>query len=230
MNAPIEPGAKPKEGGGSSWLLTYSDLVTLLLAFFVLLVSISVIDPVKVQLITQYFTEAEVMSYDELLEIINTFIIEAEVEDAVDVGVTQQGVEITFKDRLLFDLGRAELKPQAHMILSEIANLLQYKQLDKRKILVEGHTDHLPISSAVFPSNWELASARAGSVVRFFIDRGVNPQRFKLIGYADTRPKITDISPGQGEPENRRVAVVISPKAYYAETSREEMDLLQDKE
>jgi chemotaxis protein MotB len=77
-------------------------------------------------------------------------------------------------------------------------------------VQVEGHTDNIPISTPAFPSNWELSGARAGSVVRMFIDLGVRPERLMAVGYADTRPLEGNDSP-DGRSRNRRVTVMVLP-------------------
>ena len=87
---------------------------------------------------------------------------------------------------------------------------------------IEGHTDNLPIASTIFPSNWELSSARASSVTRLFVENGVAPQRIEVIGYADNRPVDTNDTP-EGRARNRRVTVMI-----LAENEGQKTDLSLD--
>lgn len=73
---------------------------------------------------------------------------------------------------------------------------------------MEGHTNSIPISTEKFPSNWELSTARASSIVRYFIAKGINPERLKVSGYADTKPIASNATP-EGRAQNRRVEIVI---------------------
>jgi len=109
-------------------------------------------------------------------------------------------------DNLLFDSGSATLQPEADSLLDQVAQLLN---LDKsHPITVEGHTDNQPISSAQFPSNWELSTARATTVVRFLISRGVGASRLGAVGYADLHP-IASNATAAGRALNRRVEIVL---------------------
>jgi chemotaxis protein MotB len=109
-------------------------------------------------------------------------------------------------DNLLYDSGSATLQPGADQLLDEVAQLLN---LDKsHPITVEGHTDNQPISSAQFPSNWELSTTRATNVVRFLISRGVSAYRLGAVGYADLHP-IASNATAAGRAQNRRVEIVL---------------------
>ncbi|MFH1416428.1 MAG: OmpA family protein [Elusimicrobiota bacterium] len=207
------------------WMLTYADMVTLLFTFFVVLFSISNPDLVKIQLLSNYFSQDKKMTFTELQQKIEEYIVDNEVQHMVTVKLTSKGVEINFKDKVLFDMGNADLKNAAYPILTEISDLLKYEEISDRKISVEGHTDSVPIKSAVFPSNWELSSARAAGVVKFFISKGMNKQRFQSIGFADTRPLVEESDAVYGQPKNRRVVVVISPSSYMEDIGRKEIDI-----
>lgn len=123
------------------------------------------------------------------------------------VRVTQspRGVTVEINASVLFKSGEAVLQPQSSEALAAVAKVLS--QVDN-PIQVEGHTDNIPINSPNFPSNWELSSSRAGSVVRLFTERGVPAARMVAIGYADNRPVDTNASP-EGRSRNRRVNVLI---------------------
>jgi chemotaxis protein MotB len=110
-------------------------------------------------------------------------------------------------DRVLFDSGEAVLKPRSRPILAHIARLLV---IDRRHpVAVEGHTDNVPIRTAVYPSNWELSGARASSVVRFLIDKKVRARRMEATGYAALHPISTNRTAG-GRLRNRRVEIVLT--------------------
>jgi chemotaxis protein MotB len=123
------------------------------------------------------------------------------------VTVTQspRGVKIEINANALFDQGQAKLLPAAVEVLSGVAVELRG---GTQSIEVDGYTDDVPISNSLYPSNWELSSARACSVVRLFIDHGVDGSRLAATGYADNRPVESNSTP-EGRARNRRVAVTI---------------------
>lgn len=123
------------------------------------------------------------------------------------VRVTQspRGITVEINASVLFRSGEAILQPQSSEALAAVAEVL--KQVDN-PIQVEGHTDNIPINSPSYPSNWELSSSRAGSVVRLFTERGVPAARMVAIGYADNRPIDTNATL-DGRSRNRRVNVLI---------------------
>jgi chemotaxis protein MotB len=209
------------------WLLSYSDMFTLLFCFFVILISIAFkhLDWVKIEQMLKVFSTREEMSLPELYEKIQQLIKQYNLEESVNVQLTSKGVEVNFKEKATFDKGEAKLKPDIYPILTAIAKLLSEKGIDRRKVIVEGHSDSLPISTKEFPSNWELSTARAGTVVRFLTEKGLNPKRFEAVGYADTRPKVQYTHPVYGQPENRRVVIVVSPEPYTIEYIREEVSV-----
>lgn len=213
------------EEEGDGWLLSYADMITLLFTFFVLLYAMSNPDPVKIQLLSNYFSQEKKMTFTELQQKIEEYIVDKNVQEQVAVKLTSKGVEIHFKDKVLFDVGKAALKDAAYPILSEIGKLLNYEEIADRKLSVEGHTDSIPIKSELYPSNWELSSARAASVVRTLVSQGLNYKRFESIGYADTRPVIPETGSNRGLAENRRVVVVISPTSYMADLKRTEIEI-----
>jgi len=123
------------------------------------------------------------------------------------VRVTQspRGITVEINASLLFHSGEAVLQPQTAQALAAVAQVLA--GIDN-PIQVEGHSDNLPIKSALYPSNWELSSARAGSVVRLFAELGVPTTRMVAIGYADNQPVDTNAT-AEGRSRNRRVNILI---------------------
>jgi chemotaxis protein MotB len=108
-------------------------------------------------------------------------------------------------ERLLFESGSAELKPEAKAVLDTIAEILKFLP---NKIRIEGHTDDRPIKSARFPSNWHLSVARALNTAYYLMSKGVNPEKISIAGYSEYRP----IAPNDSEEnraKNRRVDIVI---------------------
>ncbi|HEX8980142.1 MAG TPA: flagellar motor protein MotD [Parasulfuritortus sp.] len=126
------------------------------------------------------------------------------------VKVTQsaRGITVEINASTLFPSGEATLQPASINALSAVAKVLAETD---NPIQVEGHTDDLPIKSPIYPSNWELSSARAASVVRLLAEEGVAPSRMVAIGYADNKPIDTNATP-EGRARNRRVNVLILNK------------------
>ncbi len=136
--------------------------------------------------------------------------IRAALEPLVQLGQVRmkpsaRGLVVEINASVLFAPGQAVLRPDSIQALRAVAQVLT--EVDNA-VHVEGHTDNLPIASAVYPSNWELASARASSVVRQFESSGVAPSRLAALGYADNRP-VDSNQTVEGRANNRRVTLLI---------------------
>jgi chemotaxis protein MotB len=126
----------------------------------------------------------------------------------VGVSSSRRGVVIDVSASLLFNTGEAELQPGALEVLRQVAIVLGAEELP---VEVEGHTDDIPIATTQFPSNWELSSARASSVVRMLISNGMPEQRLAVVGLAATQPVAPNDSP-ENRARNRRVSItLVSP-------------------
>lgn len=140
-------------------------------------------------------------------------------DELVQVRSNEFWLQIELQDSILFDSGRAQPSPQAQTIFEDVASLLKGFT---NPVQVEGFTDNIPISTAAFPSNWELSSARASAIVKLLVAGGVDPGRLSAVGYGEHRP-IADNSTEAGRRQNRRVALMISrerierPKVQGAE-------------
>ncbi len=137
----------------------------------------------------------------ELEEILKRMGLEGEFKVSYEVI----GIRLILQEKILFSSGSAELRPETYPILDKLYEIL--KDLPN-PVEVEGHTDSIPIYTEKFPSNWELSTARASSIVRYFIAKGINPERLKASGYADTKPIASNATP-EGRAQNRRVEIVI---------------------
>lgn len=126
-------------------------------------------------------------------------------EGKVQVTETARGISIEINASVLFDTAKADLHKESIDALSAVAKVLAS---DNHQIQVEGHTDNLKINSLVFPSNWELSGARAGSVIRLFESNGVAGERMVAIGYADKRP-VAGNETEEGRSQNRRVNIMV---------------------
>lgn len=219
------------------WLNSYADLVTLLWTFFILLYSMSIISAAKFDAAVQSYSSAAGVMGDagasvlpgggggsplpdpgaaiaaqELAklratgEAFSRELEEAGLAGKVSVEMDERGLILRFADSVLFDLGSADVRAEARGALLQVGNLI--RDLDN-PIRVEGHTDDWPISTERFPSNWELSSGRAGSVVRFFIEQcGVDRKKLQVAGYAEFRP-IESNETAEGRQRNRRVDVLV---------------------
>ncbi len=118
------------------------------------------------------------------------------------------GVTVDINASVLFAPGDARLDPGAVQALTAVARILATTDFP---VTVEGHTDNTPINTPMFPSNWELSGMRASSVVRLFVDNGVDPRRLTATGYADQRP-VDDNATPEGRARNRRVAITIESR------------------
>ncbi len=123
----------------------------------------------------------------------------------MNVSQTGRGVELEINASALFNVGEAALQSEARQTLADVAKVLSSEDF---AIEVEGHTDNLPISTPQFPSNWELSSARASSVVRLFIEQGIVAKRLTAKGAADNLPVLPNDTP-EGRARNRRVTITI---------------------
>ena len=203
---PPPPPSEPEE---EDWLLTYADAITLLMAFFVLLYTVSDPNTEKFEAVTKGMVESlkggsAPTPFTDLTK--DLAQVQSESESS-KVGATKRGLTFEFKSRKMFEPGSANIVPEGIKSLDRVAQVVTFR-LGKKNytIEVEGHTDDTPISTPQFPSNWELSSARASAVVRFMISRGVPPTRMRAVGYADTRPKVGfpfHDKEGNPLPENR---------------------------
>jgi chemotaxis protein MotB len=259
------------------WLLTYADMITLLVAFFIMLYAMSVMNITKFQQLAVsvrsgfggsmvngapsiihngggvtgkpsivsngqnkahdsqnnssdasgadfsipvpqkgYAAKQEGKHLTEVYKILKKYINTKGLGSKVLIVKSENGVVITLlTDKMLFDSGSADLRPEETPLLETIANVLSTK-LDN-PIHIEGHTDNLPIRNGRFPSNWELSVIRATTVLRYLQDHNVSPARLEASGFADQRP-IDSNESDEGRRRNRRVEIVVVPR--YTTTSR----------
>jgi chemotaxis protein MotB len=150
---------------------------------------------------------AEQDSFVALQKRLNAYAKAHGFSDKVQTVIERRGLVVrVLTDKLLFDSGQATLQPQGEPLLEEVAQLLNVDRT--HPITVEGHTDNVPIATALFPSNWELSTARATTVVRFLIAHGVGGGRLGAVGYADMHPVAPNAS-AAGRALNRRVDIVL---------------------
>lgn len=211
-----DPEAQDTEG--ESWLISYLDTLTLLLTMFVVLLTFADFtdeetpEAVKVvpkpEVVPRPPIESKREPVEEAVTPLGGVLLDG-LDDSVQVQVEKDRVNLVISDRILFDVAEAELRPQGLATLDPLIPILKN---EPHRITVEGHTDNLPITTDQFPSNWELASARAASVVRYLQRQGIASDRLRAVGYADTRPVAKNDNP-EGRSANRRVEIVIHHKS-----------------
>ncbi|MFQ6611650.1 MAG: flagellar motor protein MotB [Fidelibacterota bacterium] len=199
----LEMGRQDVDEGLPGWFNTFADMMTLLLAFFVLLAAISTIDPVKLQEMADAMGKSvgkkqklknQSMSLSDIKRAVDKMVkdMEADPETGqkpVDVTTSPKGVTIGISSDISFKSGSAETKPEIVNILREIVPTIQSSYF---MVAVEGHTDSDPLPEYLrdkFPSNWELSGARAAAVVRILVDLGVKPTRLEAVGYGEFLPR-----------------------------------------
>ncbi len=214
------------------WLLTYADMITLLLALFIILFAISTISAVKfnrlVRAISGGFNstseinnppnggttndehgrttnEANMVAIKEKLD---KYIAQARLQSKVETRLDQQGrlVVTLLSDKAYYDSGSAELRPETKQLLDVVATQIRNVSNDVR---VEGSTDNVPIATSRYPSNWELSAARATGVTRYLVEHDkILPTRISFAGYGQFHPKFRNDTPVHRQ-QNRRVDIVI---------------------
>ncbi len=196
------------------FLVPYADMMTILFAFFILVVAMSNVDNQKFSDFLTSFSGREVSAKS-----VNVSLTEDELEmlakvkelvkDNVDPDSIKRGdvVKVRLDSELLFEPGKADLLPEASRLILD--SIKPYFSLGAKQILVEGHTDNVPVNTVKYPSNWELSSARASRVARLIIDELKYPSKWlKVVGYASFRPLEPNTS-DENRRKNRRVEIVI---------------------
>jgi len=192
----------PHEEDNESWAVSYIDLLLLMVTLFVLLLSYQQ-QQIK-QVAEQQSNAVRIESKPDNKAFLDQIYM-SHLEDRVSVVEEKNTIKLAMSDSILFFPADATLSHSGEQVLDEIAVMLKQRPWH---ILVEGHTDNQSISTPRYLSNWELSSARATSVTRYLIGRGIAPQRLSAIGYAQTRP-IASNGDEKGRGKNRRVALVL---------------------
>jgi chemotaxis protein MotB len=215
------------EGGAPKWMVTYSDMMSLLLTFFILLFSMSTISSDKFDNIMSSFQNIlsgsksdsilydgdnlidlheELIQTEEMYDKVSDYLEDQDLGSDVSVSMDSKGIFVEMKDAILFESGRAELKPEGIEVLKKLEGLIS--DFDN-ELVIEGHTDNVPMTSGRFPSNWELSTARAVTVVRYLSESlDIDPGRLSAVGYGEYRP-IKPNDTAENRAANRRVNILI---------------------
>lgn len=223
-----------RKKGAPEYMLTYGDMMTLLLCFFVLLLAMSTIDPAKFNVAASSFQNAfsgvlkdfpSIPIHKHILtprlggdeqnkrmaiqaaRQIREAVKREKLDEAIKVKVTEKGIAIKIADPLGFDLGKADIKPEFAGLLREMVNIIN--KVPDNEIRVEGHTDNIPIKTKQFPSNWELSAARALNVVKFlYTYGGIHPSKLSAVGYGEYKPIAPNDTP-ENMQKNRRIEIFV---------------------
>jgi chemotaxis protein MotB len=205
------------------WPLSMADMMTNLLCFFVLLVSIANFDDSKFQAISDamqeamggenkdaLFSESEQAAY-ELKQTIQLIMQDLNVlfdgDRDVSLEYRKNSVAINIKGKGFFKPGQAVFTKRAYDVLERVRGVMEGIPFP---VTVEGHTDSAPITSKLYPSNWELSGARAAAVAKYFIKRGLDKNSVRVVGRADTVP-IASNKTHAGRAVNRRIVILVAP-------------------
>ena len=221
----------------ATWLVTYADLMTILLVFFILLYTLASFEKEKYRkTVTEIKVQVEqgqnLIGLMELMEIpesadtqitieditglrsraqsllksLTRFVQDSSQRDDISTRILNGKVIVSIKGKALFNSGEAFLNSEAISIFDEIIKILD--DYPEYNINIKGHTDNIPISTAIFPSNWELSAVRATTVLKHMISKGVHPQRLTATGYGDVMPLVPNTSE-ENRAQNRRVEFVL---------------------
>jgi chemotaxis protein MotB len=221
--------------------IVFSGFVLILLCFFIMLSSFASIEDSRVTRFVKSFTTAvSILSGGLSLDPGKTIVVHSAhlvdknselsiifdrisemtrhfgLEKKVAVSVSERGTVMRLSDNVLFDLGKAQILPEAVPFLEKICSIIRETTAD---IHIEGHTDDLPIRTLRFPSNWELSTARAVNCLRYFVEKGnISPKRVSAVGFGEFHPVAPNDSP-QSRAKNRRVEIVFIEKDRGASPS-----------
>ena len=224
------------EEGAPLWVVTFGDLMSLLMCFFVLLLSFSEMDRKKYKMVSGSMKQAfgiqrekpvfesprgqkmiakefdQAVIITKIEEAIKPIIDEIqddheELKDAVELEIEDDKVTIRMMGETTFDTGKAELHPVFRPLLEKIGAVLSQT---KGEIIIAGHTDNVPLSGGLFGSNLGLSMARAGSVAEYLLrTTSIDPTRLSTMGFGEYRPLASNDT-AQGRRKNRRVEIIVS--------------------
>ena len=261
-------GRRKRRGGGGHegpderWLLTYADMITLLMALFIVMFAISNVNKAKLEALSTSLKESvpgavvdggqsvlqnggnpqgqaspkvqppvpaiqpmiksefekqyrkkggaegnEEDQFEKVKRDLDAYARKEGLKHKLETEITRRGLVIRMlTDGVLFDSGQAKIKPRSVPVIEKIAGVLQVDE--EHPINVEGHTDNVPIHSSQYPTNWELSTARAASVVRLLISENAPADRLGAVGYAQLHP-LEPNTTDKGRSRNRRVEIVL---------------------
>lgn len=228
MSIQFQSSEEP-EDDAKDWLITYADMITLILAFFIMLFSISTMDLPKFQETmgaiktamskkalpevqprpSRVVSQVVGLRQRNLINEVNRSLEGTPEGVAVTAQFDRNKILITVGEKAVFAPGQAELLPAGRQVMSKVAEML--KTFSEYDVNIRGHTDDRQIKSAQFPSNWELSAIRATSALRFLLSQGLPAYRLTATGLADIDPIAPNDTP-ENRALNRRVEFVLEKR------------------
>jgi chemotaxis protein MotB len=225
---------KPEDSSGSRWEIVYSGFVLILLCFFIMLSSFSTVEEGKVmQFVKSFVNAVSIMQrgvkFDEgniivsdstdmvdfktelskIFQTLEDLAYEFNLEKEISLVLTRQGLVMRMSEHTLFGVGSADIADEALPLLQKVGAIIAKTDY---LIRIEGHTDNLPIHTERYPSNWELSTARAVNVLRYFINNHkVDPRRLAAEGFSKFHPLVANDT-AQNREKNRRVEIIFIKK------------------
>lgn len=184
-----------QQSDGEEWLMTYADAITLLLCFFVIILNVAEpkmgsFERLREGFMSEFSSETVSTPFSDIYDAFQSIVDANLAGHDISIEETERGIMLEFDSASIFAPGSATILPRAEPMLDDISLEINSFEYDGYVIEVEGHTDNIPISTPLFPSNWELSAGRSASVVRYFISKNMPAQRLRASGYADTFPKV----------------------------------------
>ena len=211
----------------TSWLLTYGDIITLLMIFFVLLFSTSKVSQEKFDQVAQSINQSlnrpgpdpkvadtVITPLAEAQTILERLIKAEGLEQKMTTKRTRAGLMIELSSNSFFDSGSADVRSSMFKTLQDLSHVIQNLPTNDYRVEIEGHTDNVPIKTARFPSNWELSAMRSINVLHIFEETGLPKDRIIATAFAETKPKVANtnargVDLPENQAKNRRVVVYI---------------------
>lgn len=205
-----------EHGGEEGWLVSYADMMTLLVGFFVILMSFSEINQEKFEeakkSITKEFGGQYERPYGDIADKIKGALDKAGVGNQVMIKTDESGVEISFLGTAFFETGSVDVKAEAQRLFNSVIPQIKTESSDF-SIVIEGHTDDVPLAGGgLIRNNWELSSIRACRVLDFFLAQGFSKDRVTAVGYGEARPMVPNrdangVAIPTNQAQNRRVVI-----------------------
>lgn len=206
-----------QEENTDSWLMSYADLITLLMCFFIIFVSVSEPRKERISMLSsgmggKFGTVDLVTPFDGVIRQLQGIIETNKSFRDINIEHNNEEIQMEMSSATFFQPFIAELSEEKMPLLVEVVNSLKTIDFIDYRIIIEGHTSDIKPKSGLFATNWELSSARAARMVRVFIENGIDPKHIKAVGVADTEPKVPNLD-NQGAPivanreKNERVVV-----------------------
>lgn len=194
----LPPRKIQPEENTDSWLMSYADMITLLMSFFVIFVSVSEPRKERITMLSSgmggKFGTVDINTpFDGVMKSLTGVVENNKAFRDITMKNNDKSIEMEMSSSTFFKPFTAELAADKLPLIAEIVSNLKTIDFIDYRISIEGHTSDLPPQSGLYATNWELSSARAARMVRAFIDGGIKPENIKAVGLADSQPKVPNI-------------------------------------